>query len=349
MADQDAVERWLRSAGVPAFIRGHARPAAVLRRPWSLLSGVLVVGLIAVGLTLTGLVQLPHGVRAITFAVLLALAVGYLLTALGVTSVIGFTLGWFLRTVWRAGSGMTHVLPLLLVALVFTFLGAETWQSIGRLKGLPLVLTSLLIGGVAVALLVRRRRSDDEDEEFFADAEAVQRALPEPLRPATAPAYDAAPLTLSERINLRMISVLGRVLVAAVVGLAIAAFFVIFGVLTVDLPVATSWVGAEPTIWLQGTLGNHTYTLTAEHIRVAVFLGVFSALYFIVSAASDRALRSTLSADADRHVRECLAVRAMYRALPPPGSVRQDPGHRRPRRKEPVPSRPNRSDQAGPA
>ena len=328
MADRDAVERWLRSAGVPAFIRGHARPAAVLRRPWSLLSGVLVVGLIAVGLTLTGLVQLPHGVGAITVAVLLALAIGYLLTALGVTSVIGFTLGWFLRTVWRAGSGMTHVLPLLLVALVFTFLGAETWQSIGRLKGLPLVLTSLLIGGVAVALLLRRRRSDDEDEEFFADAETVRCAVPEILRPATAPAYDAAPLALSERINLRMISVLGRVLVAAVVGLAIAAFFVIFGVLTVDLPVATSWIGAEPTIWWQGTLGNHTYTLTAEHIRVAVFLGVFSALYFIVSAASDRALRSTLSADADRHVRAVSRGPGDVPGAATP-SVRPDPGAER--------------------
>ena len=121
-------------------------------------------------------------------------------------------------------------------------------------------------------------------------------------------------MTWSERLNLSMISVLGRVLVAAVIGAAIAAFFVVFGVLTVDADVAESWIGGPPTIWWQGTLAQHTYTLTAEHVRVAVFLGVFSALYFIVAAASDRTLRATLTTDVDHHVHQCLAVRAVYRA-----------------------------------
>jgi len=81
----------------------------------------------------------------------------------------------------------------------------------------------------------------------------------------------------------------------------------------VDADVAAAWVGRPPTVWWQGTLAHHTYTLTAEHIRVAVFLGVFSALYFIVAAASDRTLRATLTTDVDAHVRQCLAVRAVYR------------------------------------
>jgi hypothetical protein len=119
-------------------------------------------------------------------------------------------------------------------------------------------------------------------------------------------------LNWGERVNIRMISVLGRVLVAAVIGLAIAGFFVVFGVLTVDAGVAASWAGAPPTVWWQVTIAQHTYSLTAEHVRVAVFLGVFSALYFIVAAASDRKLSATLSADADAHVRQCLAVRAVY-------------------------------------
>jgi lysylphosphatidylglycerol synthetase-like protein (DUF2156 family) len=310
-------ERWLRAGGVPAFVRGHARPSAVIRRPWSVVvSGLLSIGLIVVALQLAGFFDLPHGPWAYLVAAVGAVGLGYLFTALGLTSVLGFTLGFLLRTVWRSGSGLTHVLPLLLVAVVFTFLGAETWQSIGRLKGLPLVLTSLLI--VAVALLMLRRRDGDADagtSAGFGDDAAVRSTLPEALRadaPITGPAEREAPLNWGERVNIRMISVLGRVLVAAVIGLAIAGFFVVFGVLTVDAGVAASWAGAPPTVWWQVTIAQHTYSLTAEHVRVAVFLGVFSALYFIVAAASDRKLSATLSADADAHVRQCLAVRAVY-------------------------------------
>jgi hypothetical protein len=319
---QVSCERWLRAAGVPAFVRGHARPSAVARRPWSVaLSGLLSIGLIVLALVLFGFFDLPHGPWAYVAAAVAALVLGYLLTALGVTSVLGFSLGFLLRTVWRSGTGMTHVLPLLLVAVVFTFLGAETWQSIGRLKGLPLVLTSLLIAAVAV-LMLRRKEPDGEniDEVGFVDHAAVLAALPGSLRsaaPATDPADRRRSLTFGERLNLSMISVLGRVLVAAVIGAAIAAFFVVFGVLTVDAKVAESWIGGPPTIWWQGTLAQHTYTLTAEHVRVAVFLGVFSALYFIVAAASDRTLRATLTTDVDEHVHRCLAVRAVYRASLP--------------------------------
>ena len=182
-------ERWLRSAGVPAFVQGHARPAAVARRPWSVaLSGLLSIGLITLALVLFGFFDLPHGPWAYVAATVGAIVLGYLLTALGVTSVLGFSLGFLLRTVWRSGTGMTHVLPLLLVAVVFTFLGAETWQSIGRLKGLPLVLTSLLIAAVAVLMLRRRAPGgDDADEVGFADHAAVLAALPGSLRSSARP------------------------------------------------------------------------------------------------------------------------------------------------------------------
>lgn len=320
-----ACESWLRANGVPAFVRGHARPGSIVRRSWDIVgSGLLVVIVVGVGLLATGFFAFPHSWWVYVLAAVIALGLGYLLTAIGITAVVGFTFGWFLRIVWRTGSGMTHILPLLLVAVVFTFLSAETWQSIGRLKGLPLVLTTLLIAGLAV-LLLRHRQGEEGASLTFADAAAVEAALPRSVRqavqgagePADAPRaswVDPPGLSVGERINVQMISLLGRVLVAAVVGLAIAGFFVVFGVLTVDEAVAASWSTGEPTVWWQLTIAEHTYSLTAEHVRVAAFLGVFSALYFIVSAASDRALRETLSADTERHVRQCLAVRAVYRA-----------------------------------
>ena len=75
------------------------------------------------------------------------------MTAVGIPELAVFTVGWFARTVWRTGSGLMHVLPLLLVAVTFFFLAGETWMSIGRLSGLPLILTMTLIGALAVVAL----------------------------------------------------------------------------------------------------------------------------------------------------------------------------------------------------
>jgi hypothetical protein len=309
------IERWLRSSGVPAFVLGHARPGRVLRR-WPAVLGVAVavagtvlVATIVAGYGATfrsGWAQVGLGVGA--------LLVGYLAAVVGLVEIALFTLRWFTRTAWRSGTGMLRVLPVLLVAVVFTFLSAETWQSIGRLTGTPLVLATLLVVVLAVLPLAR---SADDDHAGFADAAAVQAALPAALRRTVAqlPAVtEPVPLGVSERLNLRLVGALGRAMVAGTVGAAVTAFFLVFGVLTVNDAVTAVWSGGPADVWWQFTVGEHRYTLTAEHVRVAMFLGVFSALCFIVSASTDRQLAEALSADTRTHLRQCLAVRTVYRA-----------------------------------
>jgi hypothetical protein len=126
--------------------------------------------------------------------------------------------------------------------------------------------------------------------------------------------YRAVPLRIRERFNLLLVAVFGKLMVAFVVGAAITAFFVLFGVLAVDEPTVHSWIQAPPRILWQATMADHFYTLTAEHLRVAVFLGAFSALYFVVSSASDEHLSRSLDDATNRHLRTCLAVRAVVLA-----------------------------------
>ena len=102
-------------------------------------------------------------------------------------------------------------------------------------------------------------------------------------------------------------------LVAVAVGALVMLFFVVFGFIAVDLPTAKAWSTHEPTAWLAVTYADHTYSLTLEHVRVALFLGVFSSFYFIVSSASDTAMATSLAEDTDEHVRACLAVREVAR------------------------------------
>src|SRR5215475_4935760 len=119
---------------------------------------------------------------------------GVLLALVGPFLLIGFMLRSLLQTVMRRSSSMVQVVPLLLVALTLSFFSTEVWQTIGRLHGLPLVLTT--------ALFV---------------------ALPERLgHRLDAAAFDAAvapPLRRRERANLIAISVLTQVITASVIGL----------------------------------------------------------------------------------------------------------------------------------
>jgi amidophosphoribosyltransferase len=310
------IERWLRGSGVPAFVLGHARPAAVLRRwPAVLAVAVGVAGTVLVATIVAGYGAIFRSVWAQAGLIVGALLLGYLGAVVGLVEIALFALRWFARTAWRSGAGMLRVLPVLLVAVVFTFLSAETWQSIGRLTGTPLVLATLLV--VVLGLLPLLRPADD-DYAGFDDTDQVRAALPQVLLgTAVHPAAVTEPLLLglSERLNLRLVGALGRALVAATVGLAVTAFFLVFGVLVVDATVTAAWSGGPADVWWQFTVGEHRYTLTAEHVRVAMFLGVFSALYFIVSASTDRQLAEALSADTRAHLRQCLAVRAVYRTV----------------------------------
>jgi len=328
----DLVERWLSHSGVPAFVSGYSRPGAVARRwPWVLIVAVLVAGGVLVAAIVAGYGAAFREPWLAAVLVVGSLIVGGLAAVVGLPEITLFTVRWFLRAAWRSGAGMLRILPILLVALVFTFLSAETWQSIGTLTGTPLVLAAVLLLALTLVPLLR---STDDDHTEFADADEIRAALPAELAGAfsafgqaggggagpVGPSEGGAaggllvpPLALAERINLRLIGALGRAVVAVVVGLSVALFFCVFGVLVVSDAVTHTWVGASPDVWWQFTVGTHRYTLTAEHVRVSLFLGAFSALYLVVSASTDRQLATALSADAQSHVRQCLAVRAVYR------------------------------------
>src|SRR5690606_14834597 len=54
-APVELVERWLRHSGVPAFVTGYSRPAAVIRRwPWVLVVAVLVAAGVLVAAIVAG-------------------------------------------------------------------------------------------------------------------------------------------------------------------------------------------------------------------------------------------------------------------------------------------------------
>ena len=305
-------EQFLLDSGCPALVPGYVSVRGVFRRPGTLLTAFAAAGLLLAATLLLIEEEDATAPAVVWWAVpVLAVVLAFVGTAFGANRVLRFSVRWFFRSVVTGESGVLHVLPLLLVAITFFFLNNATWQTAGELSGLPLVLTVALLGALVVAFLMRRGRADVEEFATFSDDEEVRAALPPTLLPDGPVAYRLVPLRLRERLNLLLVAVFGKLMVAFVVGLAITAFFVLFGVLTVDEPTVRSWIGVRPRVLWQPSVAGHFYTLTAEHLRVAVFLGAFSALYFVVSSASDEHLSRSLDAATNRHLRTCLAVRAV--------------------------------------
>ena len=78
---------------------------------------------------------------------------GPLRAIVGPFLLIGYMVRSLVRTVLARSNAMLAVVPLLLVALTLSFFSTEVWQTIGRLRGLPLVLTALLFVGLAAAFV----------------------------------------------------------------------------------------------------------------------------------------------------------------------------------------------------
>lgn len=236
--------------------------------------------------------------------------------ASGLVAIVGFALRWFVSAALRSRGVLLGVLPLLLVAVVLSFFSTETWQTIGSLHGLPIVLILGLFVALGAAFVATQATPDLQALAGFADADAARAALPESLHPSLTPdeGWQPPPLRRAERANLLLVSVLAQVIAATVIGLAVAAFFVLFGLLSISVPVTESWIGHSPSVWLRFTLVGHEYALTAQLMRVSAFLGTFAGFYFIVSSSTDQRMRQGAAADHDAHLRAMLAVRWLYRA-----------------------------------
>ena len=59
-------------------------------------------------------------------------------------------------------------------------------------------------------------------------------------------------------------------------------------------------------------MGESTFALTEELLRVAAFLGAFSGLAFTVSLVTDQTYREEFRSDVTHELRQVLAVRLVY-------------------------------------
>lgn len=296
------------------------------RRPFALPNDI---GWVEIGLFLVGapfIAVIFDGQRGWSVLWLLVvnffmLAIGYIATTYGVVPM----LRWGVREVGVQVRGLVAVLsrllPLLLLFATFLFLNAEMWQVA---HGFSPALFAIVIGMVlfpAVIFLALRSPDEIASLHSFAHWDEVDEICartdaPIPHRdatPLTAP--ELVPLDQGERRNLALLMLAAQIVQIVLVALAIGAFFVAFGMVTVREETLLQWTeisseGFDPLA--RFALFGTEVVVTWELFAVSGFIAAISALQFAVSLISDELYREQFYASLETEIREVLAVRARY-------------------------------------
>ncbi|MEM9513542.1 MAG: hypothetical protein AAGA42_01685 [Actinomycetota bacterium] len=213
-----------------------------------------------------------------------------------------------------------RALPLLLLFNTFLFINAEVWEVAGNLTGIAFVIvvvTFFLLG--ATFALSRVPGFIRSISEFNSWADVERDLVGTPAAELPLPAGDDAtmsPLRFRQKVNIALLVLFGQALQVTLVVLALIAFFVGFGLIAISLPTTSRWMGIDDVhiLW-DSTLGGRELLLTEPLLRVSVFLGTFSGMYFTVLLTTDATYRDEFSADVGPTIRQALAVRLAYRTV----------------------------------
>lgn len=228
-------------------------------------------------------------------------------------------LGWAVRRLFRDMRDViglfARALPLLLLFLTFLFINAEVWNvasGLERGSRNAVIAVFALMGG---AFLVSRLPAELGQLGRFASAQEVARLVrgtPVEREPVT----DAVirldePLGRRQWLNAGLVVLFALALRVLFVSALVGLFLLVLGLAAIDESLIASWNGQPPETLLRlgGTGGA---VVTAELLRVALFLATFSGFYFTVSIVANREYRDEFFEEVVADVRQAFAVRAVY-------------------------------------
>jgi hypothetical protein len=176
----------------------------------------------------------------------------------------------------------------------------------------------LLMGLGIVFLLVRLPNEVDAvddavDDTFLARACAgtpLEESCRELLEDPDADPASYAQVTGFDRWNLILVLLIIQFVQVLVLVVAVFVFFLLFGSLVMTEGVQLAWTGLESTHHIP-----YLDSVSAELVKVSLFLAAFSGLYFTVSAVTDETYREQFFSTVMREMERAVGVRAVYLAL----------------------------------
>lgn len=296
-------------------LSNRLRGVAAFARPIAIGAPELALFVFAPALPVLAFGQLRDAAESVLLAVGLLVLI-YLWSSYGV----GALLRWGARRssgqLTGLGPLVAKALPLLLMFNTFLFVNAEVWEMAGTLDGAAyavVVLTFFTLGAVFAVSRMPGFIRDENRFDSWDDIESYIDGTPAATIELPAEGSTLDPLRPRQRFNIGLIVLFGQALQITLVVLALTGFFVFFGFLAITSDTSAGWTGVEPVHVLASTpFGGRTLALTEPLIRVSVFLGAFSGMYFTVLLTTDETYRSEFAGDIGPEIRQILAVRCAY-------------------------------------
>ena len=259
--------------------------------------------------------QYRDAAETLAMGIVLLIAI-YLWSSYGV----GALLRWGVR---RSGGQLTglgplvaRALPLLLLFNTFLFINAEVWEVAGTLTGAPYVIVALTFFGLGTTFVMTRVPSYIRAENDFAGwGEVADQIVDTPAAAVALPRSGDPddPLRPRQRFNIGLIVVFGQAVQITLVVVALTAFFVFFGFMAITEETIAGWTGlADVHVLFEADLGGRTLVLSEPLVRVSIFLGAFSGMYFTVVLSTDDTYRTEFANDVGPEIHQILAVRSAY-------------------------------------
>jgi hypothetical protein len=246
----------------------------------------------------------------------LLLGLIYLGTSYGVLPLTRWAAGRLVGQLGALLGLVVRALPLLLLFVVFLFLTPELWQVAASLNGPFLALAVGLFVGLGVAFVVSRIPHEVRALAEFSDAAELSGLVADTpaaglgrMRPDLA---QSPPLGRRQWGNVGLVLLFAQGLQVIFVSLMIAAFLVLFGLITVSPQTAAAWVGHDVNEIVGGELWGRNVALTSELLQVAAFLATVAGFSFTLSLLTDDAYRETFLRDIVHELRQAFAVRVVY-------------------------------------
>jgi len=226
---------------------------------------------------------------------LAVLGLVYLVVGYGVVSILRWALRHLLGQLAASLALLTRALPLLLIFSLITFLTVEMWEVFGLMSRQALAAVGVLFVMLGSLFVVAR--------------------LPREVRSLERSAGAGPPLDARQRFNVGLVMFISQGLQVLVVSLAVALFFVLFGVVAVQPEVRDGWIGEPANVLVSvGALGERLQ-LSEELLRVAGGIAAFSGLYYAIAVLTDATYREEFLAELTDELGDTFRARRDYLRL----------------------------------
>ena len=317
---------WLRNLGAAAAVIGMAIAAWALSnrlrhrpsfaRPDDIDAPELALFVLAPALPATVFGQFGDAVETLLLA-LVILALIYVWASYGVGPLLRWAVRQSAGQFSALGPLVARALPLLLVFNTFLFINAEVWEVAGGLHGIAYVIviaTFVLLGTLFVTTRVPGLIQGLNTFESWAQVGELAASTPAARLALPAEGSPHDPLRARQKMNIGLVVLFGQAVQITLVAASLVVFFLGFGFFAIQESTITGWTGlTDLNVLADVSIGGRTLVITEPLVRVSVFLGAFSGMYFTVLLTTDDTYRSEFRDDVAPQIRSALAARCAYR------------------------------------